>query len=341
MRNMQQARELVRIATCIEKRGIHIIPLKGPVMGQLAYGNLAFRHALDVDLLVRREDFDAALKALYKLGYEPLRSLSESEAEGFVDWHASYELVHPVQRIIVELHADFFPGIHADVVPLDEVWARQIQVPFAGADLRSLALEDLIIYLCAHGTKHRWAKLKWLADVAGLIHRHPDVDWGAVQVRARAMGSLRMVKLGLWLAHTLLHAPLPEPFRAAEERTAERNPPRRDPTREDDIQQDAVRKDDMRRDAAVQAMAETVQTRWLFGAPDDPVDPWREFWFHVRGRERWRDRLPYVMHTFKLVVMPSEKDYAFLRLPKYLSWLYVVIRPVRIARDALTAAKRR
>jgi hypothetical protein len=332
MRSMQQARELVRVATRIEANGIQVIPLKGPVMGQLAYGNLAFRHALDVDLLVRQEDFDAALKTLYELGYEPLRSLSESEAEGFIDWHASYELVHPDQRIIVELHADFFPGIHAAVVPLDAVWRRQIEVPFAGADLRSLALEDLLIYLCAHGTKHRWTKLKWLADIAGIIHRHPDVDWDAVQVRARAMGSLRMVKLGLWLAHTLLQAPFPKAFRdGREENIPEKKTPLRDPNRADS----------MRGDVTIQAMAATVETKWLFAAPDDPVDLWREFWFHLRERERWRDRIPYVMHSLQLILKPSERDHAVLRLPKYLSWLYVAIRPLRIVWDALVAARRR
>ena len=306
MRNMQQARELVRICSHIETEGCPVIPLKGPVIGQVAYGNLAFRQSLDLDLLVRHEDFGEATSALHRLGYESLRALDASEKRDFIEWHASYEFVHPEQRIIVELHHDLFKGIHAPVLDLEHIWERHTQFPFAGSKLRGFALDDLVLYLCAHGTKHRWAKLKWIADIAGIIHHRSDIDWQTVHSRAARIGSLRMVHLGLGLAHALLGVPSPKPFKELD-----------------------------KCDMTVQNMAVTVRGGWLFVPPDTPVDPWTEFWFHLRERERWRDRVGYVQHSLRLAVIPTEKDRGFVRLPSWLSWLYVLVRPLRVVVDII------
>jgi hypothetical protein len=62
---------------------------------------------------------------------------------------------------------------------------------------------------------------------------------------------------------------------------------------------------------------------------------WRSFWFHVRARERWRDRLPYLIHTLRLAIVPSQLDRGFVSLPKPFSWLYYVVRPVRVLRDIM------
>lgn len=311
MRSMQQAGELRRMATALEEAGCNVIPIKGPVLGPLAYGNLAYRQFLDLDLLVRRASFSAATAMLQARGYEPLRDLGVDETAAFIKWHDSFELVHPDKQIIVELHRDFFPGIHAPVLDHEDVWERHTWVELAGQKLRGLALEDLIIYLCAHGTKHRWAKLKWLADLAGLIHRQSGIDWAVVRARSRRAGALRMVTLGAWLAHRLLAAPFPEAL----------------------IQGQAP-------DATVRRLARTVCDTWLFAGPDAAVDARDAFWFHLRERERWRDRVPYLMHMLKLAVTPSEADRAAVPLTKSLSALHYVVRPVRLLWQAMTPPAR-
>ena len=69
---------------------------------------------------------------------------------------------------------------------------------------------DQLVVLCVHGCKHLWDTLKWLVDVAELLHCHPELDWVSVQTRADEMGAGIMVEIGLVLAHDLLEAPIPE-----------------------------------------------------------------------------------------------------------------------------------
>jgi len=52
--------------------------------------------------------------------------------------------------------------------------------------------------------------LKWVCDVAELLRIHPAMDWEWVMKQARTSGVVRMLFLGLSLAHHLLGAVLPK-----------------------------------------------------------------------------------------------------------------------------------
>ena len=57
----------------------------------------------------------------------------------------------------------------------------------------------------------------------------------------------------------------------------------------------------------------------------------------ARSRERLRERLPHYRRMFRHIVMPNEKDREFLPLPRFLSPLYFIVRPIRLFRKhALT-----
>jgi len=312
MYTLHQTRELIRVVQYLESVGIPVMSLKGPLMGPLAYGHLTHRYSLDLDLLVRPSHFWEARSILRTLGYEPRRNLTEAERTRFVKWHLSDDLFNSDKGVQVELHSAFFKSIISRILNMMSVWERHEMISYAGANFRRLALEDQIIYLCAHGAQHRWEKLKWICDVAGVISRHSNIDWSTVEHRAKRSGSYRMVELGLCLAHQLLGIPYPNLFR----------------------------RPDFPSDTSEQ-LANTVISRWLFAAADADTDPVQEFWFHFREREHWRDRIPYVLHSAQLAVTPTEKDRAFLALPQSLDWVYYLVRPVRLTRDYLIPAMRK
>lgn len=138
-------------------------------------------------------------------------------------------------------------------------------------EVRVFSPEDLLIYLCAHGTKHRWMKLKWIADVAAHV-RSQVIDWSVVEKRAKRLGCMRMVHLGLLLASALLNLKIDESSLV-----------------------------DGNRSRSVQAMARQVCSEWLFRDPDADDSPVLDvFLFHVKERDRWRDRWPYIKHHLQL-----------------------------------------
>src|SRR5260370_41888051 len=65
--------------------------------------------------------------------------------------------------------------------------------------------------LGVEGTKHLWDRLGWIVDVAELVRAQP-VDWALVMQIAAEMKTTRVLLLGLYLAHELLGATLPQPI---------------------------------------------------------------------------------------------------------------------------------
>jgi hypothetical protein len=49
----------------------------------------------------------------------------------------------------------------------------------------------------------------WIADVAAMVHHHPELDWNRVRQSAAQVGAGRMVRVALLLAERLLRVPVP------------------------------------------------------------------------------------------------------------------------------------
>ncbi len=70
------SRELIRIVEHLSALGIEVMPYKGVALAEMAYGDIALRHAGDIDLLIRPQDFPRIRDAVRELGYTPHLALS-------------------------------------------------------------------------------------------------------------------------------------------------------------------------------------------------------------------------------------------------------------------------
>ena len=73
----------------------------------------------------------------------------------------------------------------------------------------TLATDQLVLFLCAHGAKHNWSSLHWICDLAALLEQQPDFDWERLLEQAGQLGTHQMLRLGLSLAQRLLGLALP------------------------------------------------------------------------------------------------------------------------------------
>lgn len=78
------SRELIRIVECLAALGIEVMPYKGVALAELAYGDIALRHAGDIDLLIRSRDFARTRDAVRELGYTPHLALSAAEERAYL-----------------------------------------------------------------------------------------------------------------------------------------------------------------------------------------------------------------------------------------------------------------
>lgn len=204
------ASEQQRILRRLEDGGVVAIPYKGIVLSKAAYGGVERRPGYDLDILIRETDFAATEAVLEAAGYGATRQLSPLRKKILLYFEHEYSYSRGGNfRFHIDLHTAIGPRRFLRAFSHDALVRRAETVEIAGARVRSLALPDLLLVLCYHGAKHRWVALKFFCDVAELLRARPEIDWDEALGLARSMRSLRMVYLGLYLAHTYLGAELP------------------------------------------------------------------------------------------------------------------------------------
>jgi hypothetical protein len=201
--------ELRSLVETFEAEGISVIPFKGPVLGERAYGDAALRKPGDLDLLVPRHDFSRTRELLIEAGYEP--KIPAEKESAYLERRQGFPFYG--ERCNVDLHwtleqplFENFP-LSFKIKP-DQIWSDRRSISFAGTSVNVLSDEHLLLYLSAHGAKHSWSWLYHICDIAELVGRR-DIDWDKIQSLARELRMERLLGVGLLLAHELLDAGLP------------------------------------------------------------------------------------------------------------------------------------
>jgi hypothetical protein len=289
--SIQQMEELLRILHRFEAHRIPVLSFKGPMLALSAYGNLSLRNSSDLDLLVHHADHQRAITLLEDIGYS---------IQVDVPWEC--HLVKDDGECIVDLHRDIVPNHLNCGLPSRDVWSQLDSVLIAGRQVVCLSPELELLVLCLNGTKECWQKLNRICDIAELLRTHANLNWRQIQTQAKQLGSQRLIFLGLYLAHSLLDAPIPAGLELM-----------------------------IDRDSTVKALAYSVK-RSLFSPNKQPIGEIERSLFHIKTRERWRDK----WHSLSGLLdhsgwmKPSNRDKDLIQLPTKLEFLYYLIRPVRI-----------
>lgn len=305
-RNLYLTGELLRLLEAFEREGVAAVPYKGPALGSLLDGDVTSQQFADLDIIVRPSDFTRASRLLAARGYAPHFEL-DGEAEEAAFMRLSYVqlFTRDEGRSSVELHWQVAPRFFARPLLDEGFWQRLRKIPLRGRQVLAPSDEDLLLILAVHGTKDLWERLKWVCGLAVMLESRPDVDWRALIDGAAAKGLRRTLLLGLFLAHDLLGATLHE---------------------------EVMR--EVERERAVAGLARVVRE----GVFESPPGLARRTLFHLRARERWRDRMRYCA-LFAVTTTPV--DWAAMRLPRRLAFLYYFVRPLRLVGKYVLKTPRR
>jgi hypothetical protein len=291
--------ELIRIMDALDSCGIPAIPYKGSVIAAQAYADITLREFEDLDIVLRQRDLESAHDAIQALGYEArfpwihTRGVQASLIPG------EYSYSSAERRTMLELHTELTLRHFPSKPALDDFLRRTVKVDVGGHLVRTFSPEDALVVLCVHGAKDFWQKLIWVADIAELVRSYPALDWNQVAQTAGELRAQRMLYFGLALARDLLDARLPPEVVAHVEA-----------------------------DSAVAPLVARVKQN-LLGRNSRP--------FNARARFNFRRRLVPGLaagwrYSLRLALAPAEEDWLTLRLPRALTPLYIVLRPLRLLR---------
>ena len=292
-RSLAQSGELARLSALLEKHGIPVITVKGPLLSRYLYNNLSARSSSDIDLLARPEDVLRIRDVLVPRQYRVANTLHWNSDSAYLRSRENEISFASPSGVSIDVHWRLLPRYFASPFDDLDVWRSVRTAMLAGRQIRTLAPEHVLLLICSHSAKHAFERLGWICDIARFLTVTPDLDWPAVIAQAARTRTLRQVSLGVRLAADVLGAPLPA---------------------------------GLPEDPAVARLAGLVRDR-LLGGVATPT-PARDLTRFCLGLvENSRHRLRFLTGHY---LTPSEAEHMVLRLPPSLYFLYYPFRPARL-----------
>lgn len=303
-RNIILTDALCRLISVFNNAGIEAIPYKGPALALFAYGNLALRRFVDLDVIVKKADVLRARDLLLSEGYVPGKSLTLAQQQLLLRTQHNLQFARDNRRLLLELHWEVAPHLFASSVQENELWRNLATIDINGTELKTLTADDLLFSLCVHGSRHLWERLGWICDVSELIARH-ELNWPALLQRAADTDSERMFLLGLHLAQKLLGTNLPP---AVQQRCDS--------------------------DTRLQSLAANVIQHLFSGPTHVPATSTEIFKYNIGVRKSLAARARY----FAYMLRPTDSDFGTGSLPPGFSFAYYLIRPFRLLLKTRTSS---
>lgn len=208
-RSLARVAELARLAGQLERAGIRLVSVKGPVLAARLYGEAGRRHAGDLDLLIAPEDVRRADQLMRDNGYHrayPDFELTPLQWEKYLGLRHELKFVRPEHGLLVELQwrLEGMPQLR-----FTDLWERRVPGQLAGTPLAQPPEPENTLYLFVHGARHAWSALFWLVDIALLLAVTPPDAAAALLRCAHGLKTRRALLQGALLARDLLGTPLP------------------------------------------------------------------------------------------------------------------------------------
>jgi len=288
----------LRVYKLFRENNVPVALFKGPLLSQMAYGEMSLRQAGDIDLLINRRDFTQARLLLESLGYEMTPPLTPAQLASHLNNHCEIQFMRDEWLTVVDLHWDLAPRSFVFGVKPEDVMSRLQSVSLAGTTVETFGAEDLLLYQAMHGAKHLWRRLEWISCLAESLRATTTVNWDTLVDRSAKAHATRILALGLRLVEEFSDALVPsEVFVSV------------DP------------------DKTMQRMAAQIRAQLFttFG----PAESTETNLYNLRIMDRKRDALVSVLRS---IFVPTFPDWQSLALPASLHSLYYAYRPLRLSK---------
>lgn len=199
--NLRMAVECRQLLESFSERRISLLFLKGLAVAALAYRDPFLKMSWDIDVLIAPPDLAPAADALRGYGYElaiprrmPLPVWHKREKESV--WKKRSE------GFTLELHTRL--ADNRRLIPTITTESPRQDVEIApGTILPTLAPDELLAYLCVHGASSAWFRLKWITDLAALLHSQGPEEIDRLYRRSQVIGAGGAPAQALLLADAL------------------------------------------------------------------------------------------------------------------------------------------
>jgi len=200
--------EIASLTAKAYRENITIIPFRGFSLMQDVYHNQGLRIMVDVDILIKENDFQKVKKILYQSGYTSSNMPQTSDIEEQNIYIFSKNISHN-QYIVLEIHNAIAP-LRPYKINLPQLWNRSIEHTLHNQKIHFLSPEDTFISLALHLRRHtRRLTLKFIVDIAELLNKYKGaLDWKYIQEAGRKNHIIYTIYFALYIIKELLYPSL-------------------------------------------------------------------------------------------------------------------------------------
>ncbi len=208
---------LENIASWFKNEGIDIIIFRGPVLIELAYGDMGIRPMVDVDIFIKKHDLARIDAILKNNGYSTSFNVENFLKVDFSFYRDTFSYEHKT-AIPIDLHwhiTNLLP-YHSSSniiqkIDMDKIWNDSIKIKLGNTILRTLSIYHQIICLCLHAFKHSYKPLMLLRDINEFLRVEKEkIDWDILIEEAFKFGLSKYVYYGLYLTYQIFKTDIPQ-----------------------------------------------------------------------------------------------------------------------------------
>ena len=214
LKSMQLTGALRMIIGELNKKGLPVFSIKGPILSLRLFGDIGQRHFNDIDLVVRREEFLKVLEVLDEMGYKmghPKKSLNLGQWDYYFKYKKDVALINRGSDVVVELHVGIFRQELIRAPSETFIWDLLDEEQLGTVAVKCLNLNASFLYLIYHGGQHQYFRLFWLRDVA-LALESWTLDHNSILEKATILGIDRLMGMGLLLSQFYFGTNIPSEY---------------------------------------------------------------------------------------------------------------------------------
>ncbi|WP_245261543.1 nucleotidyltransferase family protein [Ancylobacter sp. FA202] len=209
--NLAMVAAIIGLQKAFDAAGIGAVFFKGALVGQRAYGSVAVKHGKDIDFLVRPDDLAATFALLAGEGYQPVfpqAPLTPAKIDALRAFQIEAVMVDPACGVQLEPHWRLTENRR--LLPLAPLLAGAgKRESLGGVAIRGFHPDDEFAYLCVHGVRSGWFRLKWLADLHALLAGLPEEERLRLYRHAERRGAGPAALLAFGLCREMFGLPVP------------------------------------------------------------------------------------------------------------------------------------
>ena len=294
--NILKSAELLRVIYLLKKHHIKALAFKGPTLSILAYGDITMRQFGDIDILIDKKDIYKIDNILLSNGYKRYLNLSNKQEKIWIENAHDIGYIQTSNHTHLELHWAFLDDDYPLHLELEKFWEDTQTITINNKKVQTFSNENLLYYLCIHGSKHLWERIEWIKDI-DLMIRTQDIDWDKLISRINPDFN-KMFYLGIILTNKLYETPIPIHI---EEKILTYY--------------------------KLHKIVEFIIESW-----HTPKSKLQQTKIILQLFPNTKTKLKYL---YKILIKPSMNEYSYIELPYYLYFVYYFIRPYLLIKKYL------